>query len=438
MRGVGLVAAEVDPADRRWTFAQLFLVWVLAVASLGPAATNIGPTSWTYPVLGISLLVGVAMMFRGPRVHRLGSAAGLWIAFFGYSALTVMWSTTPRPDMALAVIALAALVMIVPWVAMSDSRCAGVTRSSLLLACCSAVAAGSGLHFLALVALGEHTPFVDRLALPIGGASTSGVALTLCLAVLGEDAIKRQPTQLHSRALAIATMVLVSQTGSRSAVLMAGGVVLIAALRSSFNRAVALSVAAVSSMMLFGSVWLARGHVGLTDDARTLTLLRALSSWNDSWTDVVFGAGAGEIWPWLAIETGSVPRLGKSLQWESPYGGVLYHPHSVPLGVLVESGLLGAAIFTAGVVALVWQSMVTLRSQTGLLIVAAALAVVVPALFVEYLMFRNFPGSLLLWACVWSLATPSHDPPRVVAGGQSGLVMMALMTGNKKGRNDAE
>ena len=94
------------------------------------------------------------------------------------------------------------------------------------------------------------------------------------------------------------------------------------------------------------------------------------------------------------------PSEGHSGQRPTAHGDLLLTPHSTPLALLVEHGLIGilaGAVMGVAVLLLWWRS----RASLSRLAVASA---VLAFLFDTYLL-RNFDISLWCWACVALVAT---------------------------------
>lgn len=138
--------------------------------------------------------------------------------------------------------------------------------------------------------------------------------------------------------------------------------------------------------------------VSFEDAKRSQNIKTALEIWSSSDQTMLFGTGPGQVWPWWAYESGLYPMPGGS------YGAfadesmrVLLTPHSTPLAMLVELGLIGAALGLVIGVCLVmmwWQSRTNLARMV---VMSAMLATLVGFLFDTYLL-RNFGISMWWWA----------------------------------------
>ena len=83
----------------------------------------------------------------------------------------------------------------------------------------------------------------------------------------------------------------------------------------------------------------------------------------------------------------------------SPFGPLLRHPHSLPVGVLVEQGILGFGllIVSIGVLVVVALRYLLRFSQTFFGPVAAALIVCVGSFTTEYHLISTFAASFVWW-----------------------------------------
>jgi len=140
----------------------------------------------------------------------------------------------------------------------------------------------------------------------------------------------------------------------------------------------------------------------LGDPLREQNLFSALTWWTRDWQTIVAGAGAGQVWPWFAIDSGLVPAPGERMV-PTPAGQVLLSPHSTLLAVVVELGLVGALLAGVMVFAL---CKLTLRGREDAFaapLALALLATLVAFLFDTYL-FKEFGNAFWWWLAAGAVA----------------------------------
>ena len=150
-------------------------------------------------------------------------------------------------------------------------------------------------------------------------------------------------------------------------------------------------------------LYLIRGASIFHDVGRLSSARGSWDAWTESPASLIFGRGSGELWPWLSFEHGSVPLIKDTYLQSTEWGELLYHPHSVFLGVAAELGLVGLALLALVLTELVSRCIGVIREGGELSLPAFALLLSIPAFAVEYYLFRGFPTALLWWAVAWSM-----------------------------------
>ena len=110
-------------------------------------------------------------------------------------------------------------------------------------------------------------------------------------------------------------------------------------------------------------LWL-RPSASIADAPRMENTRTAARAWADGGPPaVVAGRGSGELWPWLSYEALGVGKPDTFVV-ASPWGSLLYHPHSTFLGVLTELGIVAAVL---GIINTLTLSVIERRQEIGML-----------------------------------------------------------------------
>ncbi len=270
-----------------------------------------------------------------------------------------------------------------------------------------------------------------RLATGQGGAAVVHVIFLLLVALGLAEFLRRGGSRKLGLALIGGGMVALLATQSR------GGMVAVVAFIALIVVGVLLTRAGdVRKLWPLGAVLVVAAALAplvpgfdrvfnLRDAKRRDNLVNALTLWNEDWSTRIFGLGSGHAWPWPAYETGlyRFPPEGHSSVRPTTAGNLLLTPHSTPLALLVEHGLIGAlagAVLGVALLVLWWQA----RHDLPRLVVASALLASLVAFLFDTYLLRNFGVSLWWWACVGLVATWPDDgaeaPPATADGGAVG------------------
>lgn len=383
---------------------------------------------WSCFLIGFAVLTVVLLPLAASNLRDLrgplGWVTGLFTVVIGYALVSALvspppWLTGPpyadpksawvRPTTTLRVVPL-----VTAWFAMT----AGVL-SVLVIPRAKRVNrlwwAAATIVLSSLIAWPRSVLNTDstRLATGMGGAATVHLVLLLCCGLFTGAAFAGmyRRASLLGAALAAACVVF---TGSRSGLIcLAAFVALIAiwlAGRVS-GRVVAFviggGVALLAVVMLIAPQ--ARRIFILSDDLRSANLRTGFRVLNESWQHWIFGAGSGRLWPWYAYDARffRVPWRGIVTNHQ---GKSLTNPHSVPLGALVELGLIGLALVVALMAVLVvhlvrrWSAVqrdplgFTRRAVTDLALVAVVAGLI--AFLFDFYLFKNFAVNYWWWAVV--------------------------------------
>ena len=268
-----------------------------------------------------------------------------------------------------------------------------------------------------------------RLATGQGGAAVVHVIFLLLIAVGLTEFLRPGGNRKLGIGLTLGAMVATLATQSRGALLTLGAFVVLLALAWVLNgtRSIwklwPLALALILGAILAPFVPGLDRIFSLSDPKRSANLKAALALWNEDWSTRIFGVGSGRAWPWPAYESGlyRFPPEGHSGQRPTPYGDLLLTPHSTPLALLVEHGVMGVlagAVMGVALLMLWWRS----RASLSRLVVASALVASLVAMLFDTYLLRNFGISLWWWACValvatWEAPRPDDAPaPDAPAG----------------------
>lgn len=388
----------------------------------------------TFELIALLVLALVTAPWWLGRRHELGKATGWLVASF---LAVVVYGIVALPFHAPAVVTTAGggvvplQYLVVP---LLNAGLATLTGLGMILAAEPRlrlrIIAAAGAASLVVAFIGW--PFQSqyrrsiRLATGQGGAAVVHVIFLLLIAVGLAEFLRRGGNRKLGIGLMLGAMIATLATQSRGALLTLGAFVVLLALGWVLNGtrsiwklwplalALVLGVALAPLVPGFDRIF------SLSDTKRSANLKAALGLWNEDWSTRIFGVGSGHAWPWPAYESGlyRFPPEGHSGQRPTAYGDLLLTPHSTPLALLVEHGLVGVlagAVMGVAVLVLWWRSRASL---SRLAVASAVLASLMAFLFDTYLL-RNFGISLWWWACVALVATwkePSPDDAPSLGG----------------------
>lgn len=391
---------------------------------------------WSCFLIGFALVVVVLLPLAAPNLRELrgplGWVCGLFTVVIGYALVSAAitgppfmggwpwrdhtrpWSVPPRSlrivPLVTAWLAMAAgvlMVLVIPpaqrvrrmwWAAMV------IVASTLLAWPRSVLNSGS-----------------IRLATGMGGAAIVHLVLLLCCGLLTGAAVQG----LHRRwsiAGALVAAGCVVLTGSRSGLIclmvLFGLLVLWFAGRVSVKLVGGLVLAGVVALAaLLAVVPQARRVFSLGDSLRTANIETGLRVLDESTLHWIFGVGSGRLWPWYAWDARyfGIPWRGIV---KTAKGQALTNPHSVPVGVLVELGLIGAVLVAALVVILLvrlvrmWRAShregADWRSDAAAELALVAVGAGFVAFLFDFYLFKNFAVDFWWWAVVaWVLTVPA-------------------------------
>lgn len=390
--------------------AITFLLCVLPATSHWSPGRALGYL-WEAAWLGVGAGVGAGLALAAwqswPAARRWALVpVALFLAVAGWGVVTTSWSSSATQTAAVVSLVLAALAALLPALALLD-----VDLPELALQrTAGAAVAGTAVNWLLY---GLSLP--HRIAAPLGPASTIHLPLILCVAILlGAVVTSRGGARVAWGALTGLGMLLTVGAQSRAGLVCLVLLAWIAVLRQAVRAArVPWVTALVATALTVGLplllLWL-RPSATIADAPRMENTRTAARAWADGGPPaVVAGRGSGELWPWLSYEALGVGKPDTFVV-ASPWGSLLYHPHSTFLGVLTELGIVAAVVFVVAVGLVLAAAVVALgESSPARWLPAAALVATVPGLFTDTYLWRGFPAAVVWWAAGVAVARWAAD-----------------------------
>lgn len=247
---------------------------------------------------------------------------------------------------------------------------------------------------------------MQRVRGPLYGAATGHFLLLPSLGLVLNRLLQREK---HRKALSLAALLALLLTliglGSRAALLcFAVFVVLVLImLKDARKKVIAMVIVSALSVCAATTIFTRATSdrlIDLSDDSRSDTYLAAWEIVKASGSWSLLGSGYGSIWPWYRadVEDGGVEVNGLKGTW-TPYGWILYHPHSLPLLLGVELGLVGLVFFV-----MIWQVLVRLvlqgRGSRSADLFVCGVAASGFAMFFDLPLFKSWPVATLWWIFV--------------------------------------
>ena len=394
--------------------------------------------AWSAQLIGFTLilLVGVPLAWPQRRdITRLGwFGIGAFTALLGYALVSALVSgpslvigvTMPTVDPPSVHMSAPMLYRILPIVTAFVSMAAGLV-SILVIPREQRLGRVWWAGILLLVtslAVWPRTMAIrnsPRLATGLAGASVIHVVFLLCMAFfLG--ALVQGHRRIASVLAALVSLFCLLMTGSRAGLLIlaAFSVLVIAWVgRRAQPRMVLASLATLAVAAVVVLMTPARRLLSFSDPWRVINMRTAVTHWSSDVQSVLLGVGSGRVWPWYTIESRYFwsPWGGRL---NTPIGRLLPNPHSLPLSVLVELGLVGMAILLTLVGVLLWRLRLSWLARTTFdgvpdTLVLALVSTWV-AFFFDYYLLKNFGISYWWWA-MFALAFAAPRKEEVAADG---------------------
>lgn len=116
---------------------------------------------------------------------------------------------------------------------------------------------------------------------------------------------------------------------------------------ASFKSKVAVVLVIIASAIVFLRFAMPDRYLSFEETYRMHTYETGLRAWTLNAATVVFGHGYGQLWPWYMHDI--YLQLGEDRWYQAfvrtPFGMTAYHPHSLYINILAETGLAGTIVF---------------------------------------------------------------------------------------------
>lgn len=338
-----------------------------------------------------------ARAFAGAVVIR-------WLVLLLWATLSILWSPYPNVSPLLAPLIMAALSCVLPAMVLYGSR--GLSRNALMLAMAALVTLASvASMFRAAVPWWEGYRFYT----PLGSASSNFIPHLICLAIfLGASRnLRRHSSVLYFFALSDAFLIVISMSRIGILLLAIYGVAFYSSFLDSRRNVSRLAISALGAALVLLA---ALGRFRLSDSARMTNAVTGWEALRAQDLGALWGVGTGGVWPWVAYAYDWFPHDGSGT-FPTHWGVALFHPHSIPLAVGVELGIVGFMLLAWTAIALCRILARQLRDQDLMeRSVAIAVACSLPAFVVEYYLFNGFGSAMIWWTAVAYLTgTASAD-----------------------------
>ncbi len=140
----------------------------------------------------------------------------------------------------------------------------------------------------------------------------------------------------------------------------------------------------------------------LEDTSRKETYVAALNEIKDrDMISVIFGKGYGSVWAWYIPDSENARATGQ-YSFYTQYGRLLYHPHSTPLLLIVELGIIGLFFFIAIIYYIAHGSLRNVR-YNYISIFRSSIIASCFAMLVDYFLFKNWLLSTIWWIYVFGM-----------------------------------
>jgi O-antigen ligase len=209
---------------------------------------------------------------------------------------------------------------------------------------------------------------MERVRGPLFESSTGYFLLIPTLAFALQETLMRRVRWLYGIACAFSLSVTLLGLGSRTGYALFGlfaisCIWMVKGRQRIFAIIILAAVASLGAIVIFTKAKTDRLQVK-TKDGRTMMHEAVVNILEERKAgELIAGSGLGSLWPWYLTEAeGGDLYMTKRYIRHTPYGILLYHPHSTVLVLLVELGLVGLLfliVFAAGLLRALKRAMVT-------------------------------------------------------------------------------
>ncbi len=248
---------------------------------------------------------------------------------------------------------------------------------------------------------------IQRLKGPLGGSAIIGTLMIPVIAIHLSNLINKRPFPSYHWAAMLATIACVILSGSRASLIgLLLFVVLIVIRFGSVRMIVAVLASGIVVVGILQQVMSFERYASFADRGREETIATSFRMLTDNPRSLFLGQGHGAVWPWyqtdIKLVTGEVKNWQILIQ-QTEYGILLYHPHSLYLGMLVELGLAALCLFGLLLLLPIWVSW---RKNDGRMrmpqILAMGMLSTYPLLLLDYYLFKNWIVSIVWWIFLFS------------------------------------
>ncbi|OWY66132.1 hypothetical protein B7486_38405 [cyanobacterium TDX16] len=344
--------------------------------------------------------------------HWHGHLPILTVAIVLYAALSVTWSEMRERD---TIAMLYTLVLTASGFSLgynlvvkrsSDSVRPFLWRLTVYLALLGLLYSAASLLTLSVADVRADTENmasefgIPRVGGPLFIASTGYFILIPALSFAIQELIRNPARRLFKAVVIFALMLTNIGMGSRGALIVIGAF-LLSLIFSTKKKKQAIVAALVMIIAVTVSAWLFFSQANterlqsLDDDSRTETYLTSFDIISHRSTELNFlGSGYGSYWHWYLpdVEAEGALKSGEFFI-STPFGDMLYNPHSTFLLLIVELGTVGLAFFL-----FLWSTLlrVLLKNLTFPIFASGIFASGI-AMFFDCFLFKNAQLNTLWW-----------------------------------------
>jgi O-antigen ligase len=257
---------------------------------------------------------------------------------------------------------------------------------------------------------------IERVRGPLFGSSTGHFILIPALAFAVQEMVLDRVRRFYKLAVVIALMITILSLGSRGALLILCVFFVLVILftkdrkRSLFLVGAMTIIAAIATLLVFSRANPER-LTSLEDKARSDTYLTAFEIVkNRSEYLNIFGSGYGSYWSWYLPDVEDENAVFHLV--ETPYGDMLYHPHSTFLLLMVELGVPGLLYLFNIISIFVGLLFQNLRGRPYPILNCGITASIF-SIFFDFFIFKNSLVNFIWWIFfIGALALPTTQADR--------------------------
>lgn len=388
---------------------------VLAFNFLAPRAF-VAVGGWEVYVSAL-LMLGAYIVLppaRFPRNPKRNVAIGAFLALMLYGIASLVWSSSPyHAYYRISPLLNASLTVLLAVRLAGGLR--GVDRLRVLHNATSLLVLATLLRALSNPA--SPTGGWSRLETQMGGASVLHLPLLIALALYFYSVRTGYRTWLSAGLLGV-TILLIFMTGSRAGVASMALLLILLILRVAKPRLVLPAAGGLAGLTYIAFLNLPTDRLlDFQDSLRSVNAGSAFKAAFETTTSTLIGQGIGTLWPWYyRLAAGTEQDL-----FVTRHGLFLRNPHSTPVGVLAELGILGASLLALSLGVIAFSALRHYIGRTVDLAGAVGIAMVISmaSFFVEYHLLSNFAIAFFWWLYAIFIVDDPGEPLRADAARES-------------------